>query len=216
MVGLEVGQEDKEETFRQVEEEMARLEEHLVGLEEDQEEDEARLATEDKDELVPPGTFGFSSTSPLSGHDVSDDCPQDQAIQDLIYLICWHTYMNGVLFNTVVYRHLLNSTELVIVISSFSVTKSLGPFISKNAKKNGWVDGQSCFAMSMNTALLYALDDDKRTLINFTLLKVLLKQMRLTRACRIHWLLKQLPLQVKSWSWQMILMSHLLDKESSQ
>jgi hypothetical protein len=162
MVGSEVGQEDDEETFRQDEEEMARLEEQLVVLEEDQEEDEARSATEDEDELKPPGTFRFSSTSPLSGS-------REQAIQDLIYLICRHTYMKGVLFNTVDYRRLLNSTELVIDISSFSVNTSLGPLISKNAKKNGWFEDQSCFAMSLNSALLYAVDSDGRALINFDL-----------------------------------------------
>jgi hypothetical protein len=124
---------------------------------------------DEEDELKPPGTFSFSSTSPLSGHDVSDDRHRNQAIQDLIYLICRHTYMIGVLFNTVDYRRLLNPTELVIVISSFSVNKSLGPLISKNAKKDGWVENQSCFAMSMNSALLYGLDDDKRTLINIDL-----------------------------------------------
>ena len=56
MVGSVVGQEVEEETFCQVEEAMARLEEQLVGLEEE-EEDEARLAMEEEDELVPPGTF---------------------------------------------------------------------------------------------------------------------------------------------------------------
>ena len=107
-----------------------------MGLDEDQE-DEARLPTEEEDVLVPPETFGgFLSTSPLSEHDVSDDHPQDQNFQDLVYLICWHTYLNGVLFNTVNFCRLLNKMEIVIVISSFSISQNLGRLISKNAPKN--------------------------------------------------------------------------------
>jgi len=170
-VGSEVGQDIEEETLRLVKEAMVDVDKQLEGLEEDQE-DNARSPNEKEDVVMPPGTFVFGSTSALYGHDDSKDRVQEQAVDDLIYLTCRHTYMCGVLFNAVDFcLRLTNATKLVVVISSYSVSDNLGPLISKNAPQKGWADGKPCFAMGMNMPLVKVLEDSGRSVISVDLIE---------------------------------------------
>jgi hypothetical protein len=170
-VGSEEGQDTEEETLRLVKEAMVDVDEQLEGLEEDQE-DNARSPNEKEDVVMPPGTFVFGSTSALYGHDDSKDRVQEQAVDDLIYRTCRNTYMCGVLFNAVDFcLRLTNTTKLVVVISSYSVSDSLGPLISKNAPKKGWADGKPCFAMGMNMPLVKVLEDSGRSVISVDLIE---------------------------------------------